>query len=322
MAVGSVLKPSVPWRLPAIIFVLFLLAGLPPEALGCTLWAAAGSRVEGGGVLAAKNRDVDPDHRQELRLVRPPGGFRYLGLVALNRKEPGVKVGINEKGLVIADAAASCLPASRHGLRPEVPHLNEELLAACADVNAVLRRKLMFLAPAFYLVADPSRAALLEVSPEGEVAVRCLTQGSLAHTNQYLEGEFQAGNEKVSRSSRVRLARIWTLLAQRPQGLTLQDFIDFSNDRHDGPDRSIWRSGASPRKIRTLASWIVHLPPGEAPRLYLKLANPGEPPVIYRLQLNDSFWARALTPDLKPTRAGGEEIWPHPGPRKNEDLDK
>ncbi len=71
------------------ILVLPLLLGLQPEALACTLWAAAGSRVAGGGVLVAKNRDMPPDHRQELRLVRPPEGFRYLGLIAVDCEEPG-----------------------------------------------------------------------------------------------------------------------------------------------------------------------------------------------------------------------------------------
>lgn len=294
------------------LLVLPLLLGLQPEALGCTLWAAAGSRVAGGGVLAAKNRDMDPDHRQELRLVRPREGFRYLGLVAVDCEEPGVKAGINEKGLVIMDAAASCIPEAKQDQRPGVEHLNEKILAACADVDAVLRRRLMFLAPAFYLVADRSRAVLLEVSLEGKVSVHSLTQGTLTHTNQYLEAEFQVCNEKVSRSSRVRLERIRSLLSRGPRGLTLQGFIAISGDQHDGPDRSIWRTGSNPEKVRTLASWIVSLPPGGAPLLYVKLANPGEPLTSRQWRLDESFWARAKSPGTSLALFSKHLGWPPP----------
>jgi hypothetical protein len=90
----------------------------------------------------------------------------------------------------------------------------------------------------------------------------------------------------------VRLERIQRLLAMRPRPLTLADFISFSGDRHDGPDYGIWRSGSTPKKIRTLASWIVRLPANGPPTLYVKLANPGEPPATRRLQLDTSFWEK------------------------------
>jgi isopenicillin-N N-acyltransferase-like protein len=274
------------------ILFLFLPFGPHLEASGCTLWAAAGTRVEGGGILVAKNRDMPPDHRQELRLVRPLRGFRYLGLFAVNSEEPGVKAGVNEKGLVIVDAAASCIPQGERERFPEVTQLNEKLLAACADVDAVLRRRLMFCAPAYYLLADRSKAVILEVSLEGKLSLKSIAQGILTHTNHFLDANFQDSNKRISWGSVVRLERIQHLLALRPQPLTLADFIDFSGDRHDGPDRSIWRTGSSPKKIRTLASWILLLPPNGVPTLYVKVANPGEPPITYRLQLDDAFWKK------------------------------
>lgn len=277
---------------PAFIILLLSLLWPHPEVRACTLWAAAGSRVQGGGVLIAKNRDMAPDHRQELRLVKPPGGFRYFGLCAVDSDEPGVKAGVNEKGLVIVDAAASCLPMCERQRRPEVEHLNEKILSACADVDAVLRRQLMFLAPAYYLVADRAKAVLLEVALDGTRSVSKIAQGTITHTNHYLSVALLDDNQKVNPGSRLRLQRIRELLSGRRQALTLADFIVFSGDRHDGPDRSIWRSGCTPKKIRTLASWIVRLPPDGAPSLYVKLANPGEPPRTYQFQLNDSFWGK------------------------------
>ncbi len=248
--------------------------------------------MEGAGVLIAKNRDMPPDHRQELRLVRPPGGFRYFGLFAVDSDEPGVKAGVNEKGLVIVDAAASCIPKWQRDRRPEVEHLNEKLLAACADVDAVLRRQLMFCAPAYYMIADRSNAVILEVALDGKRSIKKITQGALTHTNHYLDENFQDNNQKINPGSQVRLERIQRLLAMRPRPLTLVDFISFSGDGHDGPDYSIWRSGSTPKKIRTLASWIVRLPANGPPTLYVKLANPGEPPATRRLQLDTSFWEK------------------------------
>ena len=274
------------------VFIIFFLPFLWPglEVSACTLWAAAGSRVQGGGVLIAKNRDMPPDHRQELRLVKPRDGFRYFGLFAVDSDEPGVKAGVNEKGLVIVDAAASCLPRRERQRRPEVEHLNEKILSACADVDAVLRRQLMFLAPAYYLVADRTQAVLLEVTLTGARSLTRIAQGTLSHTNHYLRVDCLDNNRKVNQGSRVRLKRIRELLALRPQALTLTDCIGFSRDRHDGPDHSIWRTGSTAKKIRTLASWIVRLPPDGPPSLYVKLANPGEPPSTRQLQLHDSFW--------------------------------
>jgi hypothetical protein len=280
-----------PWGL---VLLLLLALGWPqPGALACTLWAAVGSRAEGGGVIVAKNRDMPPKHSQELRLARPWEGFRYFGLYALNRDEPGLKAGINEKGLVIVDAAASCIPKRERKQRPEVRHLNEKILAACADVDAVLRRQLMFLAPAYYLIADPRRAVILEVGLDGARSVKSLDQGVLTHTNHYLDQGLEENNCRVKEGSRVRLERIRELIDRRPRVLTLTDFITMSEDRHDGPDNSIWRKGSTPKKVRTLASWIVQLPPNGPPSLYVKLANPGESPTTHRLKLDASFWGKA-----------------------------
>jgi isopenicillin-N N-acyltransferase like protein len=275
-----------------VIGIVVLLFRPLPLARGCTLWAAMGSRVAGGGVLIAKNRDMPPDHRQVLRLTRPAEGFRFLGLEAENGAESGVKAGVNEKGLVIVDAAASCLPESRRECRPGVAHLDEKILAACPDVAAVLRRQLMFCAPAYYLVADRSRAVILEVGLDGTRVVTSSTRGSLTHTNHYLNLTLCGDNVKPSRGSLVRLDRIRELLGRHPGPLTPADFVSYSQDCHDGRDNSIWRAGSTPWKIRTLASWIVHLPAAGPPTVYVKLANPGEAPATRTIQLDASFWEK------------------------------
>jgi isopenicillin-N N-acyltransferase like protein len=275
-----------------VMGILFLLFWPLPQARGCTLWAAMGSRVAGGGVLIAKNRDMPPDHRQVLRLTRPPEGFRFFGLEADYGAESGVKAGVNEKGLVIVDAAASCIPECRRECRPGVAHLNEKILAACPDVTAVLRRQLMFCAPAYYLVADRSRAVMLEVGLDGTRAVTGITRGILTHTNHYLDLTLCDDNVNTSRGSLVRLDRIRQLLGRHPGPLTLANFVSYSEDRHDGRDNSLWRAGGTPWKIRTLASWIVRLPAAGPPTVYVKLANPGEAPATRTIQLDASFWEK------------------------------
>lgn len=71
----------------------------PQPSSACTLWGASGTAVEGRGTLVAKNRDWNPDHRQELVVLKPTPGYRSLLLKAVGGAEPGVKAGVNEKGL-------------------------------------------------------------------------------------------------------------------------------------------------------------------------------------------------------------------------------
>ncbi|WP_146056749.1 hypothetical protein [Chromobacterium alticapitis] len=68
-----------------------------------------------------------------------------------------------------------------------------------------------------------------------------------------------------------------------------------SQDRHDGPDNSLWRDG----REHTPAGWQMALPAGAAPRLHLVLANPGAAPVAQDYAQDAAFWsqpARTLLP--------------------------
>jgi hypothetical protein len=53
-----------------------------PVAQACTLFAAAGSSVQGGGTIIAKNRDRCP-LASGLKVFVPQHGYRHLGLVSL-----------------------------------------------------------------------------------------------------------------------------------------------------------------------------------------------------------------------------------------------
>ncbi|MBM4286408.1 MAG: hypothetical protein FJ128_14365 [Deltaproteobacteria bacterium] len=275
----------------AFLLTLILTLACPPgPARPCTLWIALAERVQGGGALVAKTRDMPPNHLQEVRLERPPGGFRFVGLYAATGSRQGLKDGINEKGLVILSSAASCLSQAERNRFPGPPDLLERLLAQCDGVEAVLRHLERFTHPAFYLLADPRQAAVIEVGLNHQRRVRVVDRGALTHTNHYLEPAFQELNRGSCLSSSLRLQRIAFLLGRHRGPLTLADSVAFTEDRKDGPRCSIWRWGGSPKKVRTLAAWVSHWPRQGAPVLYLKLANPGQTVRTLRLTLDEAFW--------------------------------
>ncbi len=269
--------------LSALALASLLLAGVPAPAHACTLFAAAGTAVEGGGTLIAKNRDWLPDHRQQLIVLAPEGGHRAVALEAVGGAESGVKAGVNERGLAIVSATAGQVSNAERSRVPQTKQLMRRLLTGCADVGEVLARIDLFRRPAFYLVADRREIAMIEVAPDGRHAVSRRQNDVLAHTNHYCALEAPPPGRNPGRSSLARYARIETLLRDAQRPFTLEDFVRFSDDRSDGPDNSIWRTGRAQENRRTLAAWIISIPPAGSPRLYVKTADPGEPERTCRL---------------------------------------
>ena len=66
----------------------------------------------------------------------------------------------------------------------------------------------------------------------------------------------------------------------------------FSEDRDAGPDNSIFRTGSTPGKTRTVAIWAVNLPPKGSPEIYLRILNPNEDEKVFRLNVADVFAGR------------------------------
>jgi len=272
------------------VFSAFFTLTSEPVLDACTLWAAAGERVAHGGCLIAKNRDWTPEP-SEVRFVHPKAGFWFLGLFPIrNGKQKGVVAGVNEKGLVVVTATASSIPQAdrKKGGRG----LMRQLLNVFSTVEDVLVNKSLFSQthPSMYLIADRHRVAWIEVAPRGRFTLRTTDSGVLTHTNHYLDETLIGVNGKIGRSSRTRLGRIGELLDRRTAPLTLEDFIAFSQDRNDGPDGGLWRTGGKPDGKRTLASWIVSLPSATPPELFVRLANPGDAERTMRMTLDGPFW--------------------------------
>jgi hypothetical protein len=274
-------------RLAWIVALFWLLSPQPSEA--CTLWGAVGASVQRGGALIAKNRDWVPDHFQELAVLRPATGFQSLVLRAVGGEEPGVKAGVNEKGLVVVSATASQVPRAERDKAGQRKGLMSHLLATCAGVDEVLKNITLFYRPAFYLIADRRELAAIEVAPDGQRSVTRRDSGTLSHTNHYCAIDSQTIRQKPGPSSRARLARIDELLKTHPQPYSIDDFIRFSADQNAGPDDSIWRTGSDPTNRRTLSTWIVALPLKDSPQLYLRTANPEESEQICRLSVNEAL---------------------------------
>jgi len=96
-------------------------------------------------------------------------------------------------------------------------------------------------------------------------------------------------NVNVGPSSQARLQRIQVLLAGQ-KSFTLEDFEKFGNDRSDGPDNSLFRTGSRPKSTRTMARFLVRTEPGQPPQAWVTDYDDPDRPWTFRHELNRDFW--------------------------------
>jgi isopenicillin-N N-acyltransferase-like protein len=261
----------------------------------CTLWAATGTNVKGRGTLIAKNRDWLPRYKQITKLVTPDNGLRYFGLFEKGNEKSGIKMGINEKGLVVVSASA-IIPSHYKDSQPHTKGLNRKLLTSCSTIDEALARKELFKGPRFLLLADKNQIALIEIGLNSKFSVKELKNGVLYHTNHFIEPQFyylnpSAFNQKKLRrfiSSHERLKQISKFMTSKAE-FGFEDFITISYS-HDGQiNNSIWREGKTPQSSRTLSSWVVWQPEKGTPYLFIRLADPNDEIKEYHLKVEDIF---------------------------------
>jgi hypothetical protein len=214
-----------------------------------------------------------------------------LGLFPLQEKTGGNAVaGINEHGLATVKATADTITPKKK-LKGS-GDIIETILTSLVSVDAVLanRNLLARSQPAFLIVADHSKIALIQIGSGGHLAVEVTGNGLLYQTNHYTNQNLLKENELYIQSSLLRLNRLQHLFVNHPDPFTLDDFLSIAGDRGNGPDNSIWRIGGSPKKKRTLVSWVVFLPRNSPPELYFTLLNPGSHEFNYELKLDRPFW--------------------------------
>ena len=258
----------------SIPLLVALLALVPARLDACTLWAAIGDTAEGGGTLLSKNRDWKPDHRQSLKCVHP-----------------GLKAGVNEKGLSIVSASTNVPKQARasqpgkHGVMARILANYASIVALAADAEKIFPQA----RSSFFMVSDRQNVLIAEVGLEGKFSIKVVESGTAAHTNHFLDPKLALMyNGKIGTSSAIRLARIRELLARGVSRFTLAQFAALSRDQHDGPDNSLWRSG----REFTLASWIIASPIAGPQKLRVVIANPGEVESTQEFELNEAFWRK------------------------------
>jgi isopenicillin-N N-acyltransferase like protein len=274
-----------------LIILIFCNKNLNP----CTLWGAAGESSASGGTIIAKNRDWAPDHTQKLKIINPKKGNRYFGLFADGNNDSGIKAGINDKGLSVISASASSIPRKVRDTQTDVSGIISGILVKYNFVDELLADKEIFshTRAGFLFVSDKKKIAIIEIGFEGiSYSVKSAGNGIVFHTNHYLDEKMQKENRKIGKSSLKRLDRIGNLLANAKPPYTVDIFKKMSMDQSDGPDNSIWRAGSTLEKERTLSTWIAEAPLQGYPRIYIKLANPGEVYKEYNFTIDERFWER------------------------------
>ena len=272
----------------AMAKILLLLCALflfiaPVRADACTLWAAAGPQVAGGGTIIVKNRDWQPDNQQKISIAKN-GKYRFIYLEAVGNNYAGAKQGINEKGLAIVLASAP-REVERAGKNAGMTRLRT-LLASYASVQealAALKAGAWVTNPQFMVLADGKEIACVEFGPDGRYSVVGeQNRGVVFHTNHYVSPQLEPLNPPKLASSLDRYNKIAGLL--QAGGLyDVQKFQGFSIDP------TLWRAGATPSSTRTLSSWIIRQMPDGSGMLYLRMANPDHPVKEYSFALKDLF---------------------------------
>lgn len=274
-----------------LFLILLICIWVPTAAQACTLWAAAGTEANQGTMLA-KNRDWKPDHQQRIEISQPAEGYRYLALIAEDAEAPGMKAGVNEAGLSIVSASSN-IPKRLRMHQPGKHGVMRDILQHYASLNELKPEAEQLFKSAragFFLLADHRQLMQVEVGLNGQVDIKTLSQGHLAHTNHYLnEALASQFNQHISQSSRVRYHRVNALLDSIKPPYTAQDFIRISQDQHDGADNSLLRTG----KEHTLASWLLISPAEGNPELRIVLRNPQQAEQMYHWTLDAHFWEQA-----------------------------
>lgn len=231
--------------------------GISSSTLACTLFAATGDSVVGGGSLICKTRDSKPES-QMLKIVRE-GGNAFYGLYAMTAPNKwSLKGGVNSKGLVVLSATASSIDKAQKQNMATKTYI-KVTLKNCNSVAEALSNKANFVSPQFLMLADKNEIAYVEVAGPGNIKVERRVKGCLTHTNHYLAGEFSSLNGNSVVSSHTRYDRINKLVNAGNGPFRLEDFIRISQDQNDGPDNSIWRIGSTPTISQTLAVFAVQL---------------------------------------------------------------
>ena len=149
------------------------------------------------------------------------------------------------------------------------------------------------------MLADKKSVATIEIGPEGKFSIEQKENDYICHTNHYVAEDMLNFNKKIGQSSQKRYERICQLLDDASSPFSLDVFLNFSNDRNDGPDNSIFRLGSNPANTRTMAVWAVKIPLDSSPEVYVRILNPNEDEKIIKIVAGDFFSTQAFLNNCK-----------------------
>ncbi len=253
-------------------------------------------------MFLAKNRDWVANHEQKLEWVQPTKGYKFFGLKALGNEAPGFKMGINEKGLTIVSASLSSIPRKDRLIKNKQGLIND-ILTNYSSVDEVLTHKDIFkkARPMNYMLADGKKMLNVEVGLNEKIVTEVKEQGQLIHTNHLISPELLSQNKKVGPGSVTRYQRLQELLSKLP-ALKMEEMKKISLDKNAGPDASLWRTGSTPKKTKTLSAWIVEYSQTASPTLYLRLANPGKAESEQTIKIDTDFWKKSTSSNFSFTQ--------------------
>lgn len=265
----------------------------------CTLWASLGSVNQSDQLLFVKNRDAPLQSLQELQLIDPPEGYRYLALMYKDQPNATafnfISAGINSYGLNVADNDIHVAQAFGDDVGSAIMR---NILQHYRSVAEVLRDQQQLFshgASQNLMIADTKQILMVEIAPAGHYALTAIDQpGYLTHTNHYLNAELIPYNDPVSLSTFMRYSRINELLSTSTQPFDVAGFKVFARDQSAlKPDGSIDTNNSILRKV-TQATWIVAIPKDGVPVLWLQQFNPNQAKRDLHFVLSPAFWQQKL----------------------------
>lgn len=251
----------------------------------CTVVMAIGSASASGRTLVMKNSDqvgsekmVGPqfDRNKEiyvLQVVRAENGTRIVGVSAAGSS--GIKMGVNDRGVAAGSNIARTkelaerrvdITQVRASDRTQLLREGLEESSARAAAQRIVA-KLMDAptsTPGNIEFADTHEGWIIEGSYD-RVAVEVLRDQVGARANRFQVMEELNSPDDVS--SICRYVRCRQLLAENVDRLTLEKFIEFSQDHANGPGpNSICRHGDHFRDETSLGAAVIEIDP-ERPQL-------------------------------------------------------
>jgi hypothetical protein len=249
----------------------------------------------GGGTLIAKNRDWSPAYPQILKLISPPKGFKYYGIFEDGNEVSGIKMGVNEKGLVVLSARMILAPEKREGMK-RVSGVNRKLLIGCGSVEEALKRQDLFVGARSLLLADKEKIVLIEIGTNGQAVIRKTHHGIFFQTNHFVSPQLIQFNPETFTPKRLirfkktqeRLKQIERLLQNQTKH-SMEDFIRISFSREGAPYGMIWRDAGPETRVRTLSTFIVYQPEKGPSEFFVRIADHDKPVREFRMLLNEIY---------------------------------